>query len=474
MRPVAIALAILLNVITAASAADAPALGQARARAEAAEAALLAPDGYAAALTALERTRDAATGGAEGAAVDDAEAAFLAAARSAAQARERFGATLERRAAAQDAEAPRLAGAGWQRAEAALAAAARRLEAADESGAIKRAGEAAQLYDEAQLAAIKSALLTPARSLVASLGSAGTARWAPKSTESAQALLRAAESELDADRSRTQAASALADQAAGAARRALAFATLLREARANDATPEDLLLEWEQSLARTAAAAGVGMDFSAGPRAAGEALAGNMKAQRERAGQQAEELRQRDRQIVALEEEIRELDARLAGATSEARTAAEQLAVQAHAREQLQQLEGLFSADEALVLRQGNALIVRVHGLGFSPGSAQLAPGTAALLERMARALALYPAARVAIEGHTDSTGDSAANQRLSQQRAEAVRERLIGTAGIPAGQLTAIGYGDSRPVASNADEAGRRRNRRIDLVITPGALTLP
>ncbi len=484
MTPLALAPVLLLLAALSALSAEPPLpdafapVEQIRAQAEALEAPLLAPESYAAALAALQQARDAAGGGAVATILDEsldrAQAAFGAAARVAAQARERFAATLERREAARSVAAPRLAGETWRGAEELLGAAARRLEAADESGAIERAGKSAQLYDEAQLLAIKAELLTQARSLVVSLGSAGTARWAPKSTTRAQELLRKAEAELDADRSRTQAASGLAVEAAGEARRALAFTTLLREARKSGATTEELLLEWEGSLARAAAAAGAEVDFAAGPRDAAAALTAEVAALHERAERQADELRERDRQILALEEEIRELDGRLAGVTSEARAAAERLAAQARAREQLQRLEGLFSPEEALVLRQGDDLIVRVHGLGFSPGSARLEPGAAPLLERLAEALALYPSARVVVEGHTDSTGDSATNQRLSQQRAETVREQLIGKLPVPAGRLAAIGYGDSRPVAGNADEAGRSQNRRIDLVISPPPGALP
>jgi OmpA-OmpF porin, OOP family len=72
--------------------------------------------------------------------------------------------------------------------------------------------------------------------------------------------------------------------------------------------------------------------------------------------------------------------------------------------------------------------------------------------------------ARIA-EGHTDSQGDDAYNQELSERRAGAVRQYLIETYGIAADRLEAEGFGESRPVADNETPEGRQQNRRVELV---------
>jgi outer membrane protein OmpA-like peptidoglycan-associated protein len=72
---------------------------------------------------------------------------------------------------------------------------------------------------------------------------------------------------------------------------------------------------------------------------------------------------------------------------------------------------------------------------------------------------------RIAIEGHTDSKGSSAYNQRLSEQRAQSVA-RQLGRDGVSRNQMKVRGYGESRPVASNDSEAGRQRNRRVEVVV--------
>lgn len=101
----------------------------------------------------------------------------------------------------------------------------------------------------------------------------------------------------------------------------------------------------------------------------------------------------------------------------------------------------------------------------FEPGSAVLRPAGVALLDEMARTLSSMKDKRVLVIGHTDAQGGHAANVALSQARADAVRTYLI-SRGLSAGHVSTVGVGPDRPVASNATEAGRARNRRIEFQI--------
>ncbi len=80
----------------------------------------------------------------------------------------------------------------------------------------------------------------------------------------------------------------------------------------------------------------------------------------------------------------------------------------------------------------------------------------------------VFPESRVRVEGHTDSHGTDAANLKLSSERAQAVRQYLVANMGMDISRIEAVGYGESRPVATNETAEGRARNRRIDVVITP------
>ena len=103
-------------------------------------------------------------------------------------------------------------------------------------------------------------------------------------------------------------------------------------------------------------------------------------------------------------------------------------------------------------------------GLQFDSARATLRPGSAAALDQVALLLRQQPQLRLFIIGHTDSSGSDAANQALSQQRAESVRNALVGR-GVAPSRLVPTGVGSSVPVADNATEWGRSRNRRVELV---------
>ena len=106
----------------------------------------------------------------------------------------------------------------------------------------------------------------------------------------------------------------------------------------------------------------------------------------------------------------------------------------------------------------------------FALDSARLAPTSQDLLREISRTLQLHPELlRIRIEGHTDDTGDAARNDVLSRERALAVRDWLV-EHGVAASRLETEGYGASQPIADNATEAGRARNRRVAFRITEQA----
>jgi len=101
----------------------------------------------------------------------------------------------------------------------------------------------------------------------------------------------------------------------------------------------------------------------------------------------------------------------------------------------------------------------------FKPGSSIIQPSSYAALDSLSLFLRTS-GAKIEIGGHTDNVGQASFNLRLSQRRAEAVRQFLIARHRIPAGQLIAKGYGPSRPKADNATEEGRAQNRRVEITV--------
>lgn len=105
----------------------------------------------------------------------------------------------------------------------------------------------------------------------------------------------------------------------------------------------------------------------------------------------------------------------------------------------------------------------RFKDLNFATGSAKLDAAAQAEVDGLATILKAYPGVKVEVQGHTDNTGDAAANKQLSAERAGAVMGRLIAQ-GIDAGRVTSAGYGAEMPVADNGTEEGRAQNRRTEV----------
>jgi outer membrane protein OmpA-like peptidoglycan-associated protein len=104
-----------------------------------------------------------------------------------------------------------------------------------------------------------------------------------------------------------------------------------------------------------------------------------------------------------------------------------------------------------------------LEGVNFETGKSDLTEESKTILNGVAESLVANEEIKVQVSGHTDSRGSSALNKRLSRARAESVKLYLI-ERGVAADRLTAVGYGPSKPIASNKTDAGRAQNRRVEL----------
>lgn len=100
----------------------------------------------------------------------------------------------------------------------------------------------------------------------------------------------------------------------------------------------------------------------------------------------------------------------------------------------------------------------------FATGKASIRPDSFPRLDDLVEYMTHKKTARIEISGHTDDAGKKAANKKLSQQRADAVRDYLV-SKGIDAERIKAVGYGDEKPIAPNDTSEGRQKNRRIEAI---------
>jgi outer membrane protein OmpA-like peptidoglycan-associated protein len=127
----------------------------------------------------------------------------------------------------------------------------------------------------------------------------------------------------------------------------------------------------------------------------------------------------------------------------------------------LQQLNTILETRDT-----ARGLIVNMSDVLFDTGSYTLRPLAREKLAKISGIVLAYPGLKLDIEGHTDSVGSDAFNQRLSERRAEAVRAYLAGQS-VPEGAMSATGFGKTQPIALNTTAKGRQQNRRVELVVS-------
>lgn len=400
----------------------------------------------------------------------ESEQTLIAAQNFAATARKELNTVIKTRADALAADTPKFAAEAWRKGDERFTEAVSRIERNEVEGARRKGAEAEVLLRDAELLAIKADILGEARSLIAQADEKEVGEFAPRSLDAAKRFLAQADAELTRSRYETNEPRRLTAQAAYEARHAMYLATQIARLQEGDSRKqhelEQTLLAVEEPIKKLAAEVNIEVRFDQG-------YAGPMQqllTQVQKRGQQLSSLQQdvadRDDQIVLLNTEIQKVQDKLGGESAERQSLLRRLSAQERQRENIAAIEGLFTADEGRVYRQGNNIVMSLTGINFRSGKSTIEPSSFAVLEKVNQALKLFPEASTTVEGHTDAEGSDSANLLLSQDRADAVRQYMVSNMVINPEKLSSVGYGESRPVASNETEQGRAKNRRIDLVI--------
>jgi OOP family OmpA-OmpF porin len=486
----------------------------ARSKAEQQQARLLAPISYGEAVGYYERAESTFK---RAGSLDSirrylgkAQAKFDKAAELAALASTALDTTIQARKDAFASEAKDYASDDWRDGETNFSEATKRLERGSMKYALRYATKAETAYREAELIAIKANYLSETKDLLKQAEKLRAKKYAPMSLNNARILLETAETELESKRYDTDRPRLLALEAKHNALHAIYVSKLERQIRAGSTNLEGVLLDWEASISKIGEQLNKPVYFDDGEKApVAVLLAGISDLQYDKENLQ-QDLRDNQAQVTALNNQVSKMQTMIAEVSAlqqekdelgenlgdqevqvallNARLAKMQVLLgggnqtieeleilleqQAQHRERFAQVENMFPADQAAVFRQGDTVIMRLIGLNFDSGVAQLKSEHEIMLATLKQAINVFPDSRVIVEGHTDAFGSDAQNQSLSQSRAESVVQHLVGAMALSPANLNSVGYGETRPVANNETEEGRKRNRRIDVVIQPSWVT--
>jgi outer membrane protein OmpA-like peptidoglycan-associated protein len=328
-------------------------------------------------------------------------------------------------------------------------------------------------FDELELRAIKKDALGEARKLVNQGEKEGARKIAPQALQVAEKKLSDAESYISENRYQTEDIKKRSEEALFYARRLIQVMRQSEKVAAMQ--PEQIVLWFEGMLHKTAGALSAPdrRDESLETQVetvlkSVEALQQAHQSAVEKTKAQRSEITSMKEEIAALEGRRREVQFEKERLAQEKEDTTERLEAERGFQQLFSEVRRSFGPTEAEVYKQGNQLVIRLRAIQFPVGKAVILPGNYSLLSKVQRAIRSFGEPDVVIEGHTDSTGSDELNERLSQDRADAVREYFVANGTLNYEEIMAIGYGSKRPLASNATEEGRAINRRIDVLITP------
>lgn len=378
-----------------------------------------------------------------------------------------FATTLKAREDALKANAPQYAREDYEKAEKEFLDASKKLEKNDIRSAKKRVAGIDNLYRNAELVAIKVSIIGTVRNLISEAQREEAHKYTPITFANAQKLLNEAETILNSDRRSESSAQEKAEAAEIEARHAIFLSKLIKRLKKNEQQWENFFLNRERLIKNVATELGFAAHFEEG-----------MDRPLKRIHKISQYLQKEKKTLVAeVEEKSEELDhltlelqiykEKEEGLQAELREKRFKLEMKRQREQKIKSLDIMFAHNEAIVLRRANDIILRLIGLTFRSGKSTIEPEYFSLLTSVQRAIRKFPNAALRVEGHTDAVGDDRFNESLSYERASAVKRYLMANMGLDDSAIAAVGYGESRPIASNETAEGKAKNRRIDIILT-------
>ncbi len=378
-----------------------------------------------------------------------------------------FASSLRAREDALSANAPEYAPPVFEKAENEFIAATKKLEKGDVKNAKRSIPEIDQLYRTAELLAIKASIIGTVRNLIEEAKKEEAHKYTPITFANAQKLLSEAEAILNSNRRSETSAQEKAEAAEIEAKHAIFLTRQIKRLRKNPQDWENFVLEREVLIEGIANELGFKPEFDEGmdnPLKRIHKITQNLLKEKKELMAEVED---KNNDLQNLRGELQKYKEKEQGLQAELQEKQYKLELKRQREEKIKALESMFTTEDAIVLRRGNEMIIRLIGLSFPSGKSTIEPEYFSLLTSVQRAIRNFSEATITIEGHTDAIGNDRYNENLSYERAMAVKQYLLANMGLDDSRITALGYGETRPIASNETGEGRAQNRRIDLVLT-------
>jgi outer membrane protein OmpA-like peptidoglycan-associated protein len=281
-----------------------------------------------------------------------------------------------------------------------------------------------------------------AKSAIAGAKQHGAEKYAPKTLAQAEEKLALAVSILESDRTQTDKANVQTKNAKWLAEKSSSITETVKDFERRDYSLEDVVLWYQQQLSKVNEPIGGQLPFNLS----------------------------NDHMVQTLKTSVDQLkSAEVEYGEQLTLTEIERTAIQQKERaekEKFEKVQALFTANEANVYRQRQNVLISAHGFQFPTGQSEIQTDNFPLINKIIRAIKIFPESRIEITGHTDSTGSDNINRFVSQARAEKVGKFLIEVGELSKNRIKTIGYGESRPVATNKTANGRAENRRVEIKI--------
>ena len=337
--------------------------------------------------------------------------------------------------------------------------------AAVEQGKLKKAKQEEKhvllTLRAAQTVAGKAQFVRPISKTIAAARKSNARKYAPLSLKQAIKIQKQLENLIRTEPDAQTKAYALSQQGQRYAQQAAHIASLGQQLGRNPAELERWYNTQRGRMKILAEALGIQLQPDATPE---QQLTALQQAITNMKSTHAAQLADAEAQVAQLSDKLSKYEGELADMANVRR----KLQLRREAEAKIKQLTKLFDPDAVEILLTPDAdVILRMKKINFLSGSAVIPPAAYILLDHALQAIELFHDRGVRVEGHTDFMGSNEYNQLLSERRAEAVKSYLQQRQPTLTQTISAVGYGEEKPIANNETAAGRTQNRRIDIVLT-------